>query len=158
MMLSLKSVDEIDGGGIIGAAFSFAFYKLLGSDGAFVVSCAMVLFGVILLFNVSIIEAFKWMFSKIKSVFKHEKTDKEAVKEKEENYEKDNKIVVSSVDELIHVHDKQEEQLTIDTVQVAEQPVSNAGYKLPPISLLDEPKKSKSTHNEEQIKKYLKKC
>jgi len=155
MMLSLKSVDEIDGGGIIGAAFSFAFYKLLGSDGAFVVSCAMVLFGVILLFNVSIIEAFKWMFSKIKSVFKHEKTDKEAVKEKEENYEKDNKIVVSSVDELIHVHDKQEEQLTIDTVQVAEQPVSNAGYKLPPISLLDEPKKSKSTHNEEQIKKTI---
>jgi len=155
LMLSFKSVDEIDGGGIIGASFSFAFYKLLGSDGAFVVSCAMVLFGVILLFNVSIIEAFKWVFSKIKSVFRREKTDKEAVKEKEENYEKDNKIVVSSVDELIHVHDKQEEQLTIDTVQVAEQTVSNVGYKLPPISLLDEPKKSKSTHNEEQIKKTI---
>ncbi len=155
LMLSFKSVDEIDGGGIIGAAFSFAFYKLLGSDGAFVVSCALVLFGVILLFNVSIIEAIKWFFSKIKSVFKHEKTDKEAVKEKEENYEKDNKIVVSSVDELIHVHDKQEEQLTIETVQVAEHLVSNAGYKLPPISLLDEPKKSRNTHDEEQIKKTI---
>jgi len=156
LMLSFKSIDEIDGGGIIGAAFSFAFYKLLGSDGAFVVSCALVLFGVILLFNVSIIDGFKWFFGKIKSIFKHEKTNPEAVKEKEENYEKDNKIVVSSVDELIHVHDKQEEQLTIDTVQVTEQqPVSNAGYKLPPISLLDEPKKSKSTHNEEQIKKTI---
>ena len=155
LMLSFKSIDEIDGGGIIGAAFSFAFYKLLGSDGAFVVSFALVLFGVILLFNVSIIDGFKWFFRKVKSLFIHEKTDKEAVKEKEENYEKDNKIVVSSVDELIHVHDKQQEQLTIDTVQTVEQPVSNTGYKLPPISLLDEPKKSKSTHDEEQIKKTI---
>ena len=155
-MLSLKTTDVIDGGGIIGAAFSFAFYKLLGTDGAFVVSCSLVLFGIILMFNVSIIDGFKWLFTKIKGVFsKKEKEIQEAVQEKEENFEKDNKIVVSSVDELIHVHDKQEEQQTVNTSTSVEENISSEGYKLPPISLLDEPKKVKNTHNEEQIKKTI---
>ena len=155
-MLSLKTTDVIDGGGIIGAAFSFAFYKLLGTDGAFVVSCALVLFGIILMFNVSIIDGFKWIFTKIKGMFSNkEKVIKEAVQEKEENYEKDNKIVVSSVDELIHVHDKQEEQQTVNTSTLVEENINSEGYKLPPISLLDEPKKVKNTHNEEQIKKTI---
>jgi len=153
-MLSLKTTDVIDGGGIIGAAFSFAFYKLLGTDGAFVVSCALVLFGIILIFNVSIIDGFKWIFRKIKGMFsKKEKEIQEAVQEKQENYEKDNKIVVSSVDELIHVNDKQEEQQVVSSTPTEE--VNNEGYKLPPISLLDEPKKVKNTHNEEQIKKII---
>ena len=153
LMVSFKSVDEIDGGGLIGASFSFAFVKLLGTDGAFVVSCALVLFGIILLFNVSIVEGIKWIINKIKGIFSKEKTDKEAIKEREENYEKDNKIVVSSVDELIHVNDKQEEQQTIDSEPTKE--VINSGYKLPPITLLDEPKKVKNTHSEEQIKKTI---
>ena len=154
-MLSLKTTDVIDGGGIIGAAFSFAFYKLLGTDGAFVVSCALVLFGIILVFNVSIVDVFKWLFAKIKGMFsKKEKEIKEAVQEKEENYEKDNKIVVSSVDELIHVNDKQEEQQVVSDVTHEEQ-INTEGYKLPPISLLEEPKKVKNTHNEEQIKRII---
>lgn len=158
LMLSLKSVDAIDGGGIIGGIFSFIFYKLLGSDGAFVVSCALVLFGIILLFNVSLVDSIKWLFEKIKGMFK--KKDKESVSVDESNSdnhdeEKDNKIVVSSVDELIHVNDKQEEQQVIDTQIIDNTNTNNAGYKLPPISLLDEPKKTKNTHNEEQIKKTI---
>ena len=72
-MLSLKSADAIDGGGIIGATFSFVFFKLLGSDGAFIVTCAMVLFGIILLFNVSLVDSIKFLFEKIKGIFKKEK-------------------------------------------------------------------------------------
>ncbi len=160
LMISLKSVDAIDGGGIIGATFSFIFFKLLGQDGAFVISFALVLFGIILLFNVSLVDSVKWAWQKIKGIFKKEKitTNEENTNEslvtnsKEENFEK-NKIVVSSVDELIHVNDKQEEQNKIDTANNVEE--SNAGYKLPPISLLDEPKKPKNTHDEEQIKRTI---
>ena len=155
-MISLKAISSIDGGGIIGATFSWLFVKLLSVEGAQIVSIALIVFGIIMLFNVSLVDSVKWILNKIKGIFKHDKTH-EKVKEAEEKFEKDNKIVVSSVDELIHVNDNKE---VVSNVENAAPDTNtnndiNAGYKLPPVSLLDEPKKTKNVHDEATVKKTI---
>ena len=159
-MISLKSIDSVDGGGIIGALFSFVFVKLLTVKGAQVVSASLIIFGIILLFNVSIIETFKWIGEKIKSIFvrsddEDDKEDTDApnvdvkiempdlienVKEEKE----EDKIVISSVNDIEQVADKNIKKEAVihnnDDVYVY-----NDNYKLPPISLLAEPKKNRKT-------------
>ena len=154
-MISLKVVSNIDGGGIIGAFFSWSFVKLLSVQGAQIVSIALIIFGIVMLFNISIVDSIKWLVDKIKGWFKKDKKDK--VKEAEDNYEKDNKVVVSSVDDLIHVSDTSKDDKKEDSVvaESSEEVKVNSGYKLPPISLLDEPKKTKNTHDQEDIKKTI---
>ena len=154
-MISLKVVSNIDGGGIIGAFFSWSFVKLLSIQGAQIVSIALIIFGIVMLFNISIVDSIKWLIDKIKGWFKKDKKDK--VKEAEDNYEKDNKVVVSSVDDLIHVSDTSKDDKKEDSVvaESSEEVKVNSGYKLPPISLLDEPKKTKNTHDQEDIKKTI---
>ncbi len=154
-MISLKVVSNIDGGGIIGAFFSWSFVKLLSVQGAQIVSIALIIFGIVMLFNISIVDSIKWLIDKIKGWFKKDKKDK--VKEAEDNYEKDNKVVVSSVDDLIHVSDTSKDDKKEDSVvaESSEEVKVNSGYKLPPISLLDEPKKTKNTHDQEDIKKTI---
>ncbi len=153
-MISLKVVSNIDGGGIIGAFFSWSFVKLLSVQGAQIVSIALIIFGIVMLFNISIVDSIKWLVDKIKGWFKKDKKDK--VKEAEDNYEKDNKVVVSSVDDLIHVTDaSKEDKKEENVVEATEEVKVNSGYKLPPISLLDEPKKTKNTHDQEDIKKTI---
>ena len=154
-MISLKVVSNIDGGGIIGAFFSWSFVKLLSVQGAQIVSIALIIFGIVMLFNISIVDSIKWLIDKIKGWFKKDKKDK--VKEAEDNYEKDNKVVVSSVDDLIHVTDASKEDKKEESVvaESSEEVKVNSGYKLPPISLLDEPKKTKNTHDQEDIKKTI---
>ena len=154
-MISLKVVSNIDGGGIIGAFFSWSFVKLLSIQGAQIVSIALIIFGIVMLFNISIVDSIKWLVDKIKGWFKKDKKDK--VKEAEDNYEKDNKVVVSSVDDLIHVTDASKEDKKEESVvaESSEEVKVNSGYKLPPISLLDEPKKTKNTHDQEDIKKTI---
>ena len=113
-MISLKVVSNIDGGGIIGAFFSWSFVKLLSIQGAQIVSIALIIFGIVMLFNISIVDSIKWLVDKIKGWFKKDKKDK--VKEAEDNYEKDNKVVVSSVDDLIHVTDASNEDKKNESV------------------------------------------
>ncbi len=171
-MISLKSIDSVDGGGIIGALFSFVFVKLLTVKGAQVVSASLIIFGIILLFNVSIIETFKWIGEKIKSIFvrsddEDDKEDTDApnvdvkiempdlienVKEEKE----EDKIVISSVNDIEQVADKNIKKEAVihnnDDIYVY-----NDNYKLPPISLLAEPKKNRKTNNDGQIKDIVKK-
>ena len=162
-MISIKDASSIDGGGIIGACFSFIFVKLLNVEGAQIVSIALVIFGIIMMFNVSLVDSIKWIINKIKTMFNKKDKNKDAIQIDNADVnktEKDNKVVVSSVDELIHVSDansntlKEPKQEEIDTSEITESKV-NAGYKLPPISLLDESKRTKNTHDQEQIKRTI---
>ncbi len=159
-MISVKDASSIDGGGIIGAFFSFVFVKLLSVEGAQIVSVALIIFGIIMLFNVSIVDTAKTIIDKIKSKSKHKK-DEDSVQIDDANdekaEEKDKKVVVSSVDELIHISDANnnlKEENEVDNKEVSE-PKINAGYKLPPISLLDAPKKTKNSSSQEEIKRII---
>ena len=143
------------GGGILGGLFSSLFYSLFGLTGTKIVSIILVLFGLILLFDITfadIVGKFKGSFNSEddeedeepkKSKFKLRK-DKE-----EENIEveevkpiKEDKIVITSMDELNPV--KQETSNTIVDSTYIEQA---AEYKLPTLDLLDNPDKSQKQDN-----------
>ena len=179
-MISLKSIDSVDGGGMIGALFSFIFVKLLTVRGAQVVSASLIVFGIILLFNVSIVESFKWIGEKFKETFSkkdnknedieevQEETPKKEVKIeipdlvtqanemiKEETKNDDDKIVISSVNDIEQVPDKNIKKDPV--IHNNDEPyVYNDNYKLPPVSLLDEPKKNRKVNNDGEIKGIIK--
>jgi S-DNA-T family DNA segregation ATPase FtsK/SpoIIIE len=102
--------------------------------------------------------------NKIKEVIKHNEKvkDRTDIKIAEDNYEKDNKVVISSVDELIHttenVNNEEKNKdgapsLDIIEPKAKEEVVTiNSGYKFPPISLLKMPTKKKNDENKAAIK------
>ena len=147
-MLAFKSPGLIEGGGIIGAFFSWGFYSLFDYSGTIIILCVLILFSVILMFNVSIFEIVKWIFKKFKGFFM---TVKEInVKEAEENYEKNGKVIISSIDELKQINGEQE--VTMDEVKEEVLETPNI-YKIPSLNLLTPAKKdNNASKNEEELR------
>ena len=142
------------GGGMIGAllvtAFNWAF-----ADGTIIVCITLLILGLILLFNTSIITL-------IKKIRLPKKEDKE---DEEENVpisaselpkeEPDNKIIISSIDEITNKKEEPKEEPDKDipikeatTEEPKEEVVQNTNYKLPPITLLKTVKNINSKDNE----------
>ena len=101
------------GGGIVGAFFAFIFSSCFGQNGTYVVMVILALFGFIMLFEVTLIDMLKKCFG----IFKRKPKEK---KKKEFNVDtleyddeddldnkKDDKIVISSVEELKNGNYKQ---------------------------------------------------
>ena len=148
------------GGGIIGALFSTGFVYLFSINGTKIVTWGLLICGIILFTGVSLVDAFKYIISKIKSKKSKEKKekDKQEIKTAEENYENDNKMVVSSVDELIRrtedkVEEKVEEKSDVKTEEIKEEveEPSSKGYVYPSINLLNKPSKNKNAESKETI-------
>jgi DNA segregation ATPase FtsK/SpoIIIE, S-DNA-T family len=157
-MSATKHPSSIVGGGIIGASFSTLFVKMFALDGTNIVSFALMLFGIILFTNVSLVEKTKWLFSKIVGIFKKEKINKEEVIKAETSYENNKKIVISSMEELTEITDHKKEEKVIDeAVEVANMPVNNYlhAYQLPPMDLLNVASKSKGGHDPKVIEKNI---
>ena len=94
------------GGGVIGSLFSALFVYLFDVNGTKVVTWALLICGVIMFTGISIYEVIGSFTSKLKKGMKKEKISKPEkihIQKAEEKFEKDNKIVVTSVEELIHV-------------------------------------------------------
>lgn len=138
------------GGGIIGALFSLLFVNLFDLNGTKIVTWALLICGSVMFTGVSIYDAVKAILNKLKQYKKSEKIkpDKK-IKEVEEKYDDDNKIIVSSVDELIHVPTEEKIVINDETGEVMEQ--NNSNYVYPPISLLAKPTKTKNTDSKETI-------
>ncbi len=139
--VSHSNIDA--GGGIIGAVFALLCNRLF-ADGAYVVIVALVIFGVVMLFNVSLSDLVKIIGKYIKRVVYYFRKDKA---EKETKEAEDKRVIISSIDELTQVHDvDEEEEVTSQEPVVASHPgVLNKTYKLPPLMLLDIPKKQMNT-------------
>jgi len=159
------------GGGIIGALFSILLSSLFGLTGTKIVVIILVIFGSILLFNITLAD----MFKKFKSVFKsmHNKDNEEkGAKEirepkiygydEEDNVEdhKDEKIIITSMDELKNLKEPQKENLEMPRKEAYE---VNSSYTLPPLSLLDDAKEQKKVNsnnfirsNKENLERVLK--
>ena len=131
------------GGGIIGAFFSWLFVNLFALKGTKIVTWALLICGAVMFTGVSVYDAIKAVIAKIKQY----KPDKE-VKEKEEEYENDNKIVISSVDELINIPEE-EPKIKEEPVEPVIDKISN--YVYPPITLLAKPNNNKNTDSKETI-------
>ena len=160
LMASINGVAKIQGGGIIGAAFAWTFVKLLTINGTRVVCVALIICGIVMFTGMSIYDMLKASGNGLKKIVKHNsKKDKEEIKSIEDKYENDNKVVVSSVEELIH----QSETPTAKTesapvpdinepVPELEEPEVNQSYKFPPITLLNVAPKKNNTDNKAVIK------
>lgn len=151
------------GGGIIGAIFSFIFLSLLDVNGTKIAFIMLMISGFGLFSGISIYGIVKGVSSvegqgsspgKIK-----DKKAKKAIKDAEEEYENDNKTVVTSIDELIRVDEEPKEEIKEVKEEIVD--MDSKGYVLPPISLLEKPKKgkvdSKETinHNVEVLQQVL---
>ena len=171
VMLAFKSAAVIKncGGGMAGAILAYVFNWTFSADGIIIVVITLIILGLILVFNTSLLT---WI-SKIK-LPKHEKT-KEVEEEEEiakpEEVE-DKRIVISSIDELTNrKEDVKEEEVDADipikketgsestdeVVLEQEEVKKNNNYKLPSLNLLKTVKNVNSKENEQLAKENISK-
>lgn len=149
-----NDVSFIQGGGVFGALFSYLFVIAFDVLGSKIVCWVLILFGMMLIFNISpanFLRKIILFFIPKKWLNKDEETDEDNAieeKEKEEEPVKDKRVVISSVNDLSHVNMEDKEE--------PEEVTSNGEYKLPPLSLLDIPKKVNTKANEENISSNIK--
>ena len=134
------------GGGIIGATFAFIFSSLFGLSGTKVIEIILLVFGLILLFDITLSD----VFDKLKALFKKNKDNEDESivpsdveindfsKSKEEP-KKEDKVIITSMDELKTPLPKALENDSMESLIKKDEPVTNTHYKLPPLSLLSDP-------------------
>ncbi len=134
------------GGGIIGATFAYIFSSLFGLSGTKVIEIILLIFGLILLFDITLSD----ILEKLRSIFKKNKDNEEESivptdveindysKTKEEP-KKEDKVIITSMDELKTPLPKALENDSMESLMKKDEPVTNTHYKLPPLSLLSDP-------------------
>ena len=158
------------GGGIIGCIFAIIFDKLFSYTGMQIVSWVFIVVGFCLFTGFSIVDFVRDKVSsqkeklreaKERKALKGEKEDKKAViisngeeDENDESEEKDKHIKITSIDELKKVPVKEEVGVK-ETGVSKEVPPTNYEYQLPPISLLNQPKKKQKETDESSIEKNI---
>ena len=151
------------GGGIIGAIFSYIFISLLDVNGTKIVFIMLMVCGFGLFSGISLYGIIKGVSTDTSGLSKEEKKarkNKKSIKDAEEEFENDNKTVVTSIDELIRVDETPNVEEAKDiTEEIVD--MDSKGYVLPPISLLSKPKKGKGdsketiNHNVEVLQQVL---
>jgi len=151
------------GGGLIGAVCISGLYFLFAKTGTIVVISVIGIFGIIMLLDVTLAD----VISKIKSLFsrgsknvkdndneelpKLSDISEEVEEEIKPNIQKQDKVIITSLDEVRSKQVKAEpevvEPMVVDTAK------SNGTYKIPPLSILNEIKnQKKSSSNEYTLK------
>lgn len=149
ILTSTGQTSIVIGGGILGAAFSFVVSALFGLTGTYIVITILAIFGFIMLFNINIGNVFSKIFHK---------REKKPKKMEEEDMvpitgADDDKIVITSVEELkAHNMEKYDEPKMIESDISNSNNVVNSSYKLPPLTLLDEPTRNKKVNSTEFIR------
>ncbi|MEE0683794.1 MAG: DNA translocase FtsK [Bacilli bacterium] len=158
------------GGGVIGCIFAIIFDKLFSYTGMQIVSWVFIVVGFCLFTGFSIVDFVRDKVSsqkeklreaKERKALKGEKEDKKAViisngeeDENDESEEKDKHIKITSIDELKKVPVK--EEVGVQETDVSKEvPPTNHEYQLPPISLLNQPKKKQKETDESSIEKNI---
>ena len=171
LMLAFKSESAIgnSGGGIIGAIFSYLFVSAF-REGTYIVVITMGLLGIILFFNVSIFEQLEKIKTKLLTLKKNKKEKNTENNSEDEDLEEDKKIIISSMEELNHIKDIEEDTDDIPIAKVPnkieENKISgsnnetvkiNTNYKLPPLSLLKTIKNNNDKENVNSVKSNIEK-
>lgn len=155
ILTSSGQTSIVIGGGIVGAALSFCVSALFGLTGTYIVITILALFGLIMIFNLNIGDFFGKLFKKREKKQK-EKKDQDADMVPITGTD-DDKIVITSVEELKQNHNPvteiQEPKLIETNESISTNNVVNSSYKLPPLSLLDEPSRNKKVNSTEDIRK-----
>jgi len=147
-------------GGILGLGIGFVFYKAFSKEGMIIIDSLLIFCGIVLLSGITFADIFKKIGILIKKAFK-KKPKKEKINKleqikinlAEEEYEQDNKIVVSSVEELTKMNKKEEPSIEVKLEDAVEE---NGNYKLPPLSLLSKQRYVGLANSEKEIKEKAK--
>ena len=159
-MLNVGKAD-IAGGGIIGGAFAALFRLLFAVDGSKIVSIIMIIFGILLFTGISIFDLIKNAKDKFverreeRRLRREEEDDEEEEKEvviKDSTIEEDSKIIISNIDEVKEIKTKKE---TEEVKDVPSGINSMENYELPPVTLLNQPKKKGKSTNNQVIEKNI---
>lgn len=161
LMGFIKGSTVLQGGGIIGALFGVLFVNLLTIHGTEVVCFALIICGTIMFTGVSIYDVVTFIKDKSKDAKERRANLKaeEAAKKAEAEYEeeKDSKVVISSIDDLEKVSNKEEvkkEDVKEVKPEVYDTPNTN-GYIKPSINLLKKSKKVNVKENQEGVKRCV---
>ena len=150
------------GGGFIGALISGCLVQLFSLVGTLIVISISAIFGLVLQFNINLGD----ILSNIKDFFTSRQTDDDEDDEDDEEEDTDvadNKVVISSVEELKSLNNKENVEVKEIPITTGEIPttssveerfvvVPNVDYKLPSIDILDLPKKDGKTNSTEFIR------
>ena len=160
VMMAFKSADFIKscGGGMIGSLFAFVFNWAFSIDGIVIAVVTLIVIGLILIFNTSILS----LIAKIKLPKLRNKEEDEENEDSNAEEVIDNRVVISSIDEITNKKEDKEEdndipiKRDIDKDNSIEEVVTeNINYKLPSISLLKSVKNVNSKENEISAKENI---
>ena len=138
IMASLNNFDLLrdTGGGMFGALFSSLFVTLFDINGTMVVVVVLAIFGIVMLFDITLADILKAIVKPFKRKEKKAVETEESVDEEETD--DDGKVVITNLNEII------DNSTPIDAGAPKEQlqmeSVAEDVYVLPPLSLLEESK------------------
>ena len=138
IMASLNNFDLLrdTGGGMFGALFSSLFVTLFDINGTMVVVVVLAIFGIVMLFDITLADILKAIVKPFKRKEKKAAETEESVDEEETD--DDGKVVITNLNEII------DNSTPIDAGAPKEQlqmeSVAEDVYVLPPLSLLEESK------------------
>ena len=144
------------GGGMIGGFFVSIFASLFATNGVKIIYYVLIIFGIIIITGISIADVLKKIVDSSKKMLPHHTSKEESplvtgnhevkINDYVDNKD-DGKVVISNLNDLKKakiVDTNQEEEESVEKIENVVKP--NENYKLPPLSLLDEPKKTKNNN------------
>ena len=146
--------NYVVGGGIVGGIFTSILLSLFDYTGSYVVNTVLCLTGIVILFKINITNLFANIgvcFKKLLTL-KDRKKDKQEIKDAEEEFE-NNQKVVKTLDE-IKKPQKEEIKENKDSKPLVEN-IDTSGYVYPPITLLKKNPKTKDNTNDTYAKSNI---
>ena len=150
------------GAGMLGACLASLFLWLLDLTGTKVVAFVLLGVGFTMFTGLSIYDVIKWIKDETKTVKdkRISRKDKIEISKIENDYDSDDKVVISSIEELTSNNTKEEkvnnEQKEVSTNTSSEEDkVDNTPYFYPPINLLNRPGKNSNKENEDSVKQTV---
>ena len=154
-------LDIAAGGGIIGASFGVLFAKLFSFTGMSIVAIVLMIAGILVFTGFSVVDFIRDKMSEGKEKAISRKEAKESKKARssviindgnvEEEEVETKKVKISNINELKNIPLKE----TVEEKPKEEKVVTNKSYQLPPLSLLNPPKKSKNETDQSSIEKNI---
>ena len=165
-VMNSSPLDISAGGGIIGACFAILFAMAFSYTGMTIVAIVLMIAGILVFTGFSIFDFIRDKMAQGKEKINN-KEDKASKKDKspviinngnidEEEEEVTPKVKISNINELKNINVKEElNKEEKEEVKEREKVITNKSYMLPPLSLLNIPKKSKNSTDEEAIEKNI---
>ena len=149
------------GGGIIGGFFLSLFTTLFDVQGVKIIYIVLISFGALVITGISIADIITKFVENSKKMMPHkDKIDEEMhdvkINNNVEEPEEKEKVVITDINELKKAKIVDNNQVESNPVPEVEVVKTNENYKLPPLNILDTPKKSKN-NNQAGIENNIKK-